>query len=68
MHLTLKKETTRPPGRTFLQQQARFDEFVSEFNRERPHEAIGMKVPADLYSASARLRRDNQDENARQSR
>jgi hypothetical protein len=50
----LKKETTRPPGRTFLQQQARFDEFVSEFNRERPHEAIGMKVPADLYSASAR--------------
>ncbi len=54
MHLTLKKETTRPPGRTFLQQQARFDEFVSEFNRERPHEAIGMKVPADLYSASAR--------------
>jgi hypothetical protein len=54
MHLTLKKETTRPPGRTFLQQQARFDEFVSKFNRERPHEAIGMKVPADLYSASAR--------------
>jgi transposase InsO family protein len=54
MHLTLKKEATRPPARTFLQQQARFDEFVREFNRERPHEAIGMKVPADLYSASSR--------------
>ena len=54
MHLTLKKEATRPPGRTHLQQQARFDEFVSEFNRERPHEAIGMKVPADLYESSPR--------------
>lgn len=52
MHLTLKKETTRPPGKALLQQQARFDEFVSEFNRERPHEALGMKVPADLYSPS----------------
>ena len=55
MHLTLKKETTRPAGRTLLQQQAKFDEFVSEFNLERPHEAIGMKVPADLYAnASSR--------------
>ncbi len=36
MHLTLKKETTRPPGEALLQQQARFDEFVNEFNRERP--------------------------------
>jgi transposase InsO family protein len=32
MHLTLKKEATRPPGRNILQQQARFDAFVSEFN------------------------------------
>jgi len=54
MHLTLKKEATRPPGMNILQQQARFDEFVSEFNTERPHEALGMKMPAELYSASAR--------------
>jgi transposase InsO family protein len=32
MHLTLKKETERPPGSKSLQQQARFDEFVTEFN------------------------------------
>jgi transposase InsO family protein len=32
MHLTLKKETTRPPGANSLQQQARFDDFVLEFN------------------------------------
>ena len=33
MHLTLKKEATRPPGMNSLQQQARFDSFVSEFNQ-----------------------------------
>jgi transposase InsO family protein len=55
MQLTLKKEATRPPGKNILQQQARFDAFVSEFNQERPHEALNMKVPADLYAASSRL-------------
>ena len=54
MHLTLKKETTRPPGGNYLQQQARFDAFVSEFNAERPHEALAMKCPAEVYSASPR--------------
>ena len=52
MHLTLKKETTRPPGMNSLQQQVRFDEFVSEFNTERPHEALQMQCPQDLYSPS----------------
>jgi transposase InsO family protein len=37
MHRTLKAETTRPAGQNSLQQQARFDAFVSEFNEERPH-------------------------------
>ncbi len=54
MHLTLKKEATRPPGSTCLQQQDRFDAFVQEFNTERPHEALGMKCPAQLYAASPR--------------
>jgi transposase InsO family protein len=54
MHLTLKKEATRPPGRNILQQQARFDAFLSEFNEERPNEALAMKAPADIYTASAR--------------
>ena len=54
MHLTLKKETTRPPGSNSLQQQARFDTFVQEFNSERPHEALGMKTPSEVYSASPR--------------
>ena len=54
MHLTLKKEATRPPGSNSLQQQDRFDAFVHEFNAERPHEALAMKCPAELYSASPR--------------
>ncbi len=54
MHLTLKKEATRPPGMNSLQQQARFDDFLLEFNDQRPHEALGMKCPAQLYAPSQR--------------
>ena len=54
MHLTLKKEATRPPGTNSLQQQARFDAFVAEFNQERPHEALGMRCPAEIYRPSPR--------------
>ena len=54
MHLTLKKEATRPAGGNILQQQAKFDTFLEEFNNERPHEALGMKCPAELYTASSR--------------
>ena len=54
MHLTLKKEATRPPGFNSLQQQGRFDAFMQEFNTERPHEALAMKCPAELYLASPR--------------
>jgi len=37
MHLTLKKEATRPAGANHLQQQGKFDDFIEEFNNERPH-------------------------------
>ena len=54
MHLTLKREATRPPGMNSLQQQGKFDDFVREFNTERPHEALDMKCPADVYMPSPR--------------
>jgi len=54
MHLTLKKEATRPPGLNSLQQQAKFDDFVAEFNAERPHQALGMKCPSEFYTPSQR--------------
>ena len=54
MHRTLKQETARPPGMNILQQQDRFDRFVSEFNEERPHQALDMACPAGRYNPSLR--------------
>ncbi|MFL5519422.1 MAG: IS481 family transposase [Gemmatimonadales bacterium] len=54
MHRTLKFETARPSRANLLQQQERFDEFVQEFNFVRPHEALDMKRPADVYGPSLR--------------
>jgi transposase InsO family protein len=34
--------------------QAAFDVWREEFNTERPHEALGMQVPAEVYRRSAR--------------
>jgi putative transposase len=54
MHLTLKKEATKPAAQNFLQQQAKFDDFRACFNDERPHQALAMKYPAELYTLSPR--------------
>ena len=54
MHRTLKEETTRPAAPNFLQQQDRFDRFIDVFNNQRPHQAINMKCPGDLYQPSRR--------------
>ena len=50
MHLTLKKEATRPPGTNSLQQQARFDAFVARVQyrttaRGARHEVSGRALP-----------------------
>ena len=54
MHLTLKKEATKPAVANLLQQQARFDTFVQRYNHDRPHQALDMKVPAEIYTRSPR--------------
>jgi putative transposase len=54
MHRTLKAEATRPAQANLARQQERFDAFVKEFNDERPHEALEMKRPADVYRPSDR--------------
>jgi putative transposase len=54
MHLTLKKEATKPAAKNFLQQQARFDTFIEHYNHERPHQALQMRYPAELYTSSPR--------------
>jgi hypothetical protein len=54
MHRTLKKETTIPPGRHLTAQQQKFNVFREEYNQVRPHEALGMKTPGEVYAASSR--------------
>jgi len=54
MHLTLKKEATKPAAENFLVQQARFDNFIDYYNTERPHQALNMQMPAELYKKSPR--------------
>jgi putative transposase len=57
MHLTLKKATTKPAGNNLLQQQEKFDRFLREYNYERPHQALDMKRPGDIYRPSSRAYR-----------
>jgi putative transposase len=54
MHLTLKKETTKPAANNFLQQQEKFDRFIECYNQDRPHQAINMRYPGELYQRSER--------------
>jgi putative transposase len=61
MHLTLKQEATKPAAANLLQQQARFDTFITCDNRERPHQALDMAVPAARYARSTRPYRGLED-------
>jgi transposase InsO family protein len=54
MHKTMKAECCKPPSPNGRAQQRRMDRWRREFNFERPHEALEMRVPADLYRPSAR--------------
>ncbi len=53
-HETLKKETAMPPCATVGAQQASFQRFQKIYNEERPHEALDMRVPAEVYACSPR--------------
>jgi len=54
MHRTLKREATIPPAASLPAQQRRFDAFRHEFNHDRPHGALAMQRPAQLYRPSTR--------------
>lgn len=51
LHLDIQRELRGSNG---PDQQAGFDEWRRIFNHERPHEALGMKCPAELYEKSPR--------------
>ena len=54
MHLTLKQETSRPGRRQQPRPAGPLRRLRREFNTERPHEALAMKTPAAVYTASPR--------------
>jgi transposase InsO family protein len=58
MHRTLKKQTSQPAAANAAEQQTRFDVFRRHYNEERPHEALGQRPPAQLYTPSPRAMPD----------
>ena len=51
-HRTLKARTTHRGAPTTMSEWQRWAaEFRQEYNHERPHEALGMKTPAEVYKA-----------------
>src|SRR5260370_4000068 len=54
MHRTLKQEVAEPPAANRRKQQRALDRFRQEYNEVRPHEALGMRTPAEGYASSAR--------------
>ena len=54
LHRTLKGDTASPPAESIAAQQRRFDHWRSEYNNERPHEALDMQPPSVVYERSRR--------------
>lgn len=54
-HRTLNEDLLkRTPIRNLVHAQQMFDDYLIEFNTERPHSALGLDVPAKHYQRSAR--------------
>jgi transposase InsO family protein len=53
-HETLQAETASPPKGSIRAQQVAFNWFQESYNNERPHEALSMKTPAEVYELSPR--------------
>jgi len=54
MHRTLKAGACRPPRGTLAAQQRAFNRFRTEFNEERPHQALHGRTPGSRYRPSPR--------------
>jgi transposase InsO family protein len=54
MHRTLKQEVTQPAAANRREQQRMMDRFREAYNQVRPHEALQMRTPAEVYARSPR--------------
>lgn len=59
-HRELKADTTRPPSANPPAQQRRLQRWLHTYNEERPHEALGLIPPAQVYYRSQRRYRGAQ--------
>lgn len=55
MHRTLNQDAIEPVSANVAIQQERFDRFLTVYNDERPHEALGNKTPSSVYKKSQRV-------------
>ncbi len=53
-HRVYKAEAATCPAHTVRGQQRRSERWLAHYNRERPHEALGMKTPAELFRSNPR--------------
>jgi hypothetical protein len=54
MHADIRREIQSRVGQDVVEQQRFCDDWRTEFNHVRPHEALDMKTPAELYKPSPR--------------
>ena len=52
MHADVRGDVQSKPGATLDAEQRRLSRWRQEFNHVRPHEALGGKVPADVYKVA----------------
>jgi transposase InsO family protein len=54
MHRVMKLETTRPPSPNLRAQQRRTDRWRKTYNNVRPHDALDLRVPKEVYQPGGR--------------
>jgi transposase InsO family protein len=54
MHADIRIELQQQAASSIVEQQKACDEWRAEFNHVRPHEALGMQTPAEVYRPSER--------------
>jgi putative transposase len=53
-HRVYKAEVAARPARTVRGQQRRSDRWLKDYNERRPHQALGMRTPAELFKKNTR--------------
>lgn len=54
LHRIYKAEVAKDPARSLAAQQRRSSQWLRHYNSERPHEALGMRTPSELFRDNRR--------------